>query len=213
MSSPLGLSIQVGLWCVILGLPVALPLGWLLARVHFRGKSVVTTLVMAPVVLPPVVTGFLLLRFFGASGLDLPVPFTMAGAVIAAFVVGLPFYVMAARSAFEAVDPRLEEVSKSLGHPPLKTFARVTLPLAAPGIAAGAVLAFARGLGEFGATAVIAGNMEGETRTLALAIYTALESIDGEPQVRALVITSVLIAFATLAAFEGLTRWQRRRLD
>jgi molybdate transport system permease protein len=221
IASAVGLSLRVGLWCAALGLPVALSIGWLLARREFPGKSLLSTLCLAPVVLPPVVTGFLILRALGSrsalgswlQSIGIGVPFTLTGAVIAAFVVGLPFYISGARAAFEAVDPRLEDLAHSLGMPPWRAFLRVTLPLALPGIASGAVLAFARGIGEFGATAIVAGNMEGRTRTIALAIYTLLESPDGDDGITTLVWISLGIAFATLVAFELLTRWQRRRLE
>lgn len=215
------LSLIIGAWCAALGLPVALPLGWLLARKEFPGKAVVSALCLAPVVMPPVVTGFLILRGLGARStvgqllaeIGISVPFSMAGAVLAAFVVGLPFFVMGTRGAFEAVDPRLEDLSRSLGVPPLATFLRVTLPLALPGIAAGALLAFARALGEFGATAIVAGNVEGETRTIALAIYTLLEAPSGEAAIRTLVAWSLALALVTLVGYEALMRWQRRRLE
>jgi molybdate transport system permease protein len=215
------LSLQVGFWCTMIGLPVAMPLGWLLARKQFAGKSVLSTLCLTPVVLPPVVTGFLLLRLFSPqslpgrilAGWGLEIPFSFAGAVLAALVVGLPFYIMGTRAAFEAVDKRLEDLAMSLGFTPARIFFKVTLPLALPGIAGGAVLAFARALGEFGATVVIAGNMEGSTRTIALAIYALLESPRGEPMIMKLVLISIGIAFVTLIAFEALVRWQRRRLE
>jgi len=137
----------------------------------------------------------------------LPRPFS------AAWLVGLPLYVMAIRGAFEAVDPRLEEVSWTLGVRPFRTWLRVTLPLAMPGIAAGVVLAFARGLGEFGATAVIAGNIEGQTRTIALAVYSLLEATDGEERLRLLLVVSVVLSAVALAGYEALNRWQRARLE
>jgi len=215
------LSIQVGIWCAALGLPVALVLGWILARYEFRGKTLLNMIVFAPLVIPPVVTGYLLLEVFGRAALighlfeaiGLPFSFSLAGAVLASFVVGLPFYVMVIRSAFESVDPRLEEMAWTLGAPPKRTFLRVTLPLALPGIAAGAVLAFARALGEFGATVVLAGNMEGKTRTIALAVYTLLESPNGMDASRVLVVASLLISFAALFGYELLLRWHRRRLE
>ena len=218
--SAVWLSLQVAIWCTVLGLPIALAAGWVLARGHFRGKSLLSTVLLAPVVLPPVVTGFLLLRVFGANSLlgqglaalGLAVPFSLAGAVLAALVVGLPFFIMGARSAFEAVDRRLEELSLVAGHDRRATFLQVTLPLAAPGIGAGAVLAFARSLGEFGATAVLAGNMEGETRTIALAVYTLLEFPEGEAHIYSLVWISLGLSFAALLGYEALNRWQRQRL-
>jgi molybdate transport system permease protein len=133
--------------------------------------------------------------------------------VLAALVVGLPLYVVAIRGAFEAVDPHYEEVSWTLGVSPARTFGRVTLPLAFPGIAAGAVLAFARALGEFGATVVLAGNIEGRTQTIALAVYTLLESPSGGRATWALVGASVALSLAALIAFERLTTRQRRRME
>ena len=217
----LGLSVQVGLWCVVLGLPLAVGLGWVLARWDFPGKALLQGAVLVPMVLPPVVTGLLLMDALGRStwlgGLleraGLPLSFSFAGAVLAAMAVGLPLYVWSARAAFEAVDPRYEEVVLTVGHSPLRAFWTVSLPLALPGIAGGAVLAFARALGEFGATAVLAGNMEGETRTLALAVYTLLDVPDGEAAMRPLMLASLAVAGASLVGYEALSRWQRRRLE
>jgi molybdate transport system permease protein len=171
--------------------------------------------------MPPVVTGFLLLSALGSrspvgralAALGLPVPFTLLGAALAALVVGLPLYVLTIRNAFEAVDPHYEEVSWTLGVAPRGTFLRVSLPLALPGIVAGAVLAFARALGEFGATVVLAGNVEGRTRTIALAIYTLLESPAGRRDTWLLVGASVAISLAALVGYEALSRRQRRRLE
>jgi molybdate transport system permease protein len=214
-ASAIELSLRVALVCTVVGLPFAIGSGFLLARKRFVGRTALATLLMAPLVLPPTVTGFLLLELFGRDGplASLGVRFTLAGAVVAAFVVGLPLYVMAARSAFEAVDPRYEEVSLSLGVPPARTFARITLPLALPGVVAGAVLAFARALGEFGATAVLAGNVEGETRTIALAVYTLLEAPGGEEGVAVLAWASIGLCFLALAGYELFSRWQRRRME
>lgn len=219
--SAIRLSLIVGAAATVLGLLPALGLAWALARGQFRGKALLSALVMAPLVLPPVVTGLLLLRSFGRStalgqaleAVGLPVPFSLVGAMVAALVVGFPLYVLTIRTAFEAIDPRYEEVSLTLGVPPAATWRRVTLPLALPGIAAGVVLVFARALGEFGATAILAGNIEGRTRTLALAVYALLEAPDGEPQIRTLLLASIGISVGALAGFEALNRWQRRRLD
>jgi molybdate transport system permease protein len=221
VGSAVRLSLAVGLAAAMLGLLPAGAVAWVLARRRFPGKAVVSALVLAPLVLPPVVTGLLLLRAFGRASpvgalladVGLAVPFTLLGAVLAALVVGFPLYVMSVRGAFEAVDPRYEEVSLSLGVPPAATFRRVTLPLAAPGIVAGVVLAFARGLGEFGATAVIAGNIEGRTRTIALAVYALLDAPGEDGRVTALVLASVGLSLAALVGFEALNRWQRRRLE
>ena len=221
VASAVTLSLVVGLVAAAAGLGPALALGWLLARGHFRGKAVVSALVLVPLVLPPVVTGLLLLRLFGRSAplggwlaaLGWPVPFTLTGAVIAAVVVGLPVYVMSVRGALEAVDPRYEEVAMTLGASPWQTFRRVTLPLALPGIGAGVVLAVARGLGEFGATAVLAGNMEGKTRTIALAVYALLDVPGEDPRVGQLIGASLGLSVLSLVGYEALNRWQRRRLE
>lgn len=221
VASAIRLSLVVGLLAALFGLVPAVGLGWLLARREFRGKSLLSTAVLAPLVLPPVVTGFLLLSFLGTNtvvggwleGLGLPVPFTLVGATLAALVVGLPLYVLSVRGAFEAVDPHYEDVSWTLGVPPSATFRRVSLPLALPGIAAGAVLAFARALGEFGATVVLAGNVEGSTRTIALAVYTLLESPGGREATWVLVGASVAVSLAALVGFEALSRRQKQRLE
>jgi molybdate transport system permease protein len=141
------------------------------------------------------------------------IPFTLVGAALAAFVVGLPLYVLSVRGAFEAVDPHYEELSWTLGVRPRETFRRISLPLALPGIVAGAVLAFARALGEFGATVVLAGNIEGSTRTIALAVYTLLESPSGRQTTWVLVGASVALSLVALLGFETLSRRQRRRLE
>jgi molybdate transport system permease protein len=216
----LRLSAVVAAAATALGLPPALGLGYVLARKSFPGKALLSALLLAPMVLPPVVTGLLLLRLFGRGGplgpllqaLGLEISFSLAGAVLAALAVGFPLHVLGARSAIEAVDPRHEQLAMTLGDPPLRAIGRVTLPLALPGLGAATVLAFARALGEFGATAVLAGNIEGRTRTLALAVYTLLESPGGEAEVRALVGASLGLSLLALLGYEALQRWQRRRL-
>ena len=219
--TPVLLSLGVGLWSALLGLGPAVALGWVLARKRFPGKALLSGLVLAPMVLPPVVTGLLLLAVFGRrtwlggalAGLGLPLSFSFEAAVLAALVVGLPLYIWSARAAFEAVDPRYEELSLTLGVPPTATWRRVTLPLALPGLLAGGVLAFARGLGEFGATAVLAGNQEGETRTIALAVYSLLDQPNGEARTWPLVAASVGLCGVALLGYEALIRRQRRRLE
>lgn len=214
------LSLVVALWCTVVGLPVAIALGWLLARKRFVGKTLVTALVMAPMVLPPVVTGLLLLSTLGKRGvlgsmltaLGIEVPFTLVGAVVAAGVVGLPLYVMSARAAFESIDPAYEELSATLGDTPWRTFVRVSLPLAVPGIAGGAVLSFARALGEFGATIVLAGNTD-DTRTIAIAIYAMLDRPGDHASVVWLSTASIVISLAALVGYELLVRRQRARLE
>lgn len=217
---PVVLSLQVGVAATVVGFPLAVGLGAWLARTRSRWRTLVSTVVFLPLVLPPVVTGWLLLAVLGRhapvggalAGVGLPVPFTVGAAVLAALIVGLPLYVMAARAAFEAVDRRYEDLALTLGTPPLEAFRRVTLPLAFPGLAGGAVLAFARALGEFGATIVIAGNTD-QTRTIAVAIYALLDAPDGEARIVPLVLASVGISVVALLAYEGLLRAQRRRLE
>lgn len=219
--SAVRLSFLVAVVAVALGLGPAIGAGWLLARCDFPGRGLLSTVLLAPLVIPPVVTGFLLLSILGGqsplgralAAVGLSVPFTLVGATLAALVVGFPLYVVAVRGAFEVVDPHLEELSWTLGVPPRKTFLRVSLPLALPGIAAGALLAFARALGEFGATVVLAGNVEGQTRTIALAVYALLESPSGRGSIWVLVGASVVLSLAALMGFEALTRRQRRLLE
>ena len=219
--SAVRLSFWVALAATLAGFFPALWLGWILARKEFFGKSMVATLALVPLVLPPVVTGFLLLSLLGTQGLlggwlariGLPIPFTILGATVAAVAVGFPLYVVSVRNAFQTVDPSYEEVSWTLGRRPRPTFLRITFPLALPGIAAGAVLAFARALGEFGATLVLAGNVEGSTRTIALAVYTLLESPQGRDAIWVLVGASVLLSLLALLGYEALSRRQRAQME
>jgi molybdate transport system permease protein len=221
VGSAIALSVEVAVVSTVATLVPAVAVGRWLALRDVPGKSLVTAAVLVPLVLPPVVTGLLLLDLFGRHGpvgrmldpLGLQITFTFAGAAIAAAVVGFPLYVLAIRQAFEAIDPRYEEVAATLGDPPWTAFRRVALPLALPGIAAGAVLAFARALGEFGATVVLAGNMEGRTRTIALAVYSLLDAPGRDPALPWLVGASVVLALGSLALYEALVRWQRRRLE
>lgn len=208
-SSAVKISVIIGAWCALLGFPIAVFFGWLLARRRFPGKTALATALLAPLVMPPVVTGYLLLELLGGTF----VPFSLAGAVLAALIVGLPLYILSARIAIASVDEKLEEVSWTLGKGPGETFRRITLPLAFPGLAAGALLAFARGLGEFGATVVLAGNTEGKTRSIALAIYALLEAPGGEREMGRLLWASLALSFGALAGYEFLLRWQARRLE
>jgi molybdate transport system permease protein len=220
MTSPIALSLLVATVGAALGLPPAVALGWLLARGRFRGKALVSAIVLLPLVLPPVVTGLLLLRLLGRraaiggwlDAIGAPIPFTTLGAVVAGLVVGLPLYVLAARAAFEAVDRRLEDVACTLGASRAEAFRRVTLPLAAPGLLAGGVLAFARALGEFGATAVLAGDVPGRTRTIALAVYALLGAPGGEGAAMQLAGASVAMSVVALALHELLVARHRKRL-
>ncbi|HPG25822.1 MAG: molybdate ABC transporter permease subunit [Spirochaetaceae bacterium] len=201
------LSIRVAALAVAASLVPGVALGWLLARWTHPLRALVQGLVMLPLVLPPVVTGYLLLHVFGRSrpGGQLwhaitgsHVAYTTTACVIAAAVVGFPLLVEAIRLSVSGVDRRLEDVSRSLGRGPLDTFFRVTLPLSLPGVASGAVLAFARALGEFGATIVLAGNVAGETRTIPVAVYTLLNVRGGEAAATRLVVASVVLSLAAL---------------
>jgi molybdate transport system permease protein len=176
---------------------------------------------LLPLVLPPVVTGMLLLWVFSPRGwlggvleaVGLPVAFHWLGGVVAAGVVGFPLLVMNVNLALRAVDPRLETVSRSLGRSPWATFFRVTLPLAWPGIVSGAVLSFARGLGEFGATIVLAGRIPQETETISLAIYAALDQPGGEARAWTLVAASIAICLTCVAVSRALDKRYRARLE
>lgn len=216
------LSVWVSLVAVACSLPFGIALGWVLARRRFRGKALVETVLNLPLVLPPVVTGYLLLVTFGTRGwigrhLDewfgLRIVFTWKAAAIASAVVAFPLMVRAIRVAFTTVDARLEGAARSLGAGYFDTFFSVTLPLARHGVIAGCVLAFARSIGEFGATIMVAGSIPGETRTIPLYVFNMLESPGGAEQAQRIVWISILIAAAALLASEYLERRERRLLQ
>jgi len=209
------LSLKVSLVAVALILPPAFLLAWLLARGRFPGKLLLDGLVHLPLVVPPVVTGWLLLLAFGRTGpigawletwFGVTVMFRWTGAAIAAAVMALPLMVRAMRLSIEAVDRRLEGAARTLGASPAHVFWTITLPLAVPGILAGAVLGFARSIGEFGATITFVSSIPGETRTLPLAIYGALQVPGSEAMVLRLAIISVILSLAALVASEVLAR-------
>lgn len=217
----LRVSFLVASSAVIASLPGGVALGWLLARHRFRGKSFVETFVNLPLVLPPVVTGYLLLVLFGRNGwlggwfenwLGIRFVFDWKGAALASAVVSFPLMVRAIRLAFTGVDHRLEQAARTLGAGPWDTFFTISLPLARHGVIAGSVLAFARSLGEFGATIMIAGNIPGETRTIPLFIYSQLETPGGLQRAQTMVVVAVLVAAAALAAGEFFERRSRARL-
>ena len=213
--SVIALSLRVGVCCVLVSLPPALLVGWLLARHQFPGKLLLDGLFHLPLVLPPVVTGYLLLLLFGRRGLFGPalaylgieLAFDWKGAVAAAAVVAFPLVLRAVRLGIEAVDPRLERVARTLGASRTRGFVTVTLRLAVPGLLVGALLAFARSLGEFGATITFVSNIADQTRTLPLAIYTLLNQPGGEDAAARLVVFSICLSFAALVASE----WAARR--
>ena len=209
------LSLKVSLVAVVLTLPLAYALAWLLARRRFAGRILLDAAVHLPLVLPPVVTGWVLLLLFGRTGplgrwfeqtTGLVFVFRWTGAALAAAVMALPLMVRAMRLSIEAVDRRLVGAARTLGATPWRAFASITLPLSLPGVMAGAMLGFARSLGEFGATITFASNIPGETRTLPLAIYTELQLPGAETSVARLAIISVLLSVAALVASEWLVR-------
>lgn len=204
------LSLLVGLVATAAALPVAFALAWVLARWRFPGKVLLDGLVHLPLVVPPVVTGWLLLIAFAPDGplgsIGDRVLFRWTGAAIAAGVMALPLMVRAMRLSIEGVDRRLEQAARTLGASRWRAYATVTLPLALPGVLAGAMLGFARSLGEFGATITFVSNVPGETQTLPLAIYAALQRPGGEALVWRLAAVSVALSLAALVASEALAR-------
>ena len=214
--SAVWLSLKVAMGVALLTAVPAVLLGGLLARREFRGKILVESLVHAPLVVPPVVTGYLLLMAFGANGwigkhLGFRLAFSWQGAVLASAVVALPLAVRSVRLAISLVDRRLEETALTLGRSPAWTFMRITLPLAWPGILGGILLAFSRSLGEFGATITFAGNIEGATQTLPLAIYSALQVPGGEETAMRFTLFSLALCMASLVVSEILTRKAARK--
>ena len=210
----LRLSLWVSVWATLIAVPLALWIAWILARREFWGKGLLSALVHLPLVLPPIVTGYLLLTLFGRNAplgraLDnfgLGLAFHWSGAVLAAIIMGFPLMVRAMRLAIEAVDPKLEEAAATLGAPRWSVFARVTLPLITPGILAGAVMGFAKAMGEFGATITFVANIPGQTQTLPSAIWTALQIPGGESQAVVMVVMACVVAISAVLISEALAR-------
>jgi len=214
------LSLKVALVAVATVLPVAFALAYLLARGRFPGRILLDAIVHLPLVLPPVVTGWLLLIAFGRTGpiggwldrwLGITLMFRWTGAAVAAGVMALPLMVRAIRLSIEAVDRRLEGAARTLGAGPVRTFLTITLPLSLSGVLAGLVLGFARSIGEFGATISFVSNIPGQTRTLPIAIYTALQVPGEEGQVVRLALVSVALSLGALVLSELLVRRQGAR--
>lgn len=216
----LTLSLRVGLMAVALTLPVALFAAYALARWNFPGKALVNGIVHLPLVLPPVVTGYILLITFGPQAplgrlleaVGLPIAFRWTGAAVASGVMALPLMVRAMRLSLEAVDPRLEQAAATLGASRAAVFITVTLPMALPGVIAGTILGFAKALGEFGATITFVSNIPGETRTLPLAIYSFLQIPGGEGAAARLVIFAVLLSMGALLVSEWIAARAARRV-
>ena len=220
--SALLLSLKVASVAVISALPIALLVAEILSRWRFPGRAFLDGLVHLPLVLPPVVMGYLLLITFGAKAplgewlfntLGVRFMFSWTGAALAAAVVTFPFQVRAIRLALEAIDPGLRDAAATLGAGPIDRFVNITLPLALPGIIAGAITAFAASLGEFGAIITFVSNVPGETRTLPLAIYSALQSPGGETVAARLAILSISLALVGLALSEVAASKVRRMME
>ncbi|QGP77601.1 molybdate ABC transporter permease subunit [Sphingobium sp. CAP-1] len=211
----IGLSLKIGLAAMLAMLPPAFALAWLLARARFPGKLLLDTLVHLPLVVPPVVTGWLLLVLFGTQGpigrwlmdwFGVTLLFRWTGAALAAAIMALPLMVRAMRLSIAAIDHRLEQAAETLGASRLRIFCTISVPLALPGIFAGAMLGFARSIGEFGATITFVSDIPGETRTLPIAIYSALQMPGSETAVMRLALLSVALSFAALILSEYLAR-------
>lgn len=217
----LKLSLRVSFWATILSLPLAVMVAFVLARGQFRGKQVLNGLVHLPLILPPVVTGYLLLVLFGRRGpigtfledtFGIVLAFKWTGAALAAAVMAFPLMVRAIRLAIEAVDPKLEQAAGTLGASRAWTLAVVTLPLILPGIIAGSVLAFAKAMGEFGATITFVSNIPGQTQTLPSAIYAYLQVPGGDPAAFRLVVVSIFVAVVALLISESVAKRVARRI-
>jgi molybdate transport system permease protein len=215
------LTLKVAIVAVLGSLPVAVAVAWLLSYRNFPGKIFVEALISLPLVLPPVVTGYALLILLGRQGyighfldkdLGIVLAFRWTGAAVAAAVMGFPFMVRGIRLSFDAIERDLEGAASSLGAPGWLVFLSVTLPLAVPGLLSGAVLAFGRSLGEFGATITFVSSIPGETRTISSTIYALLQTPDGDAAVLRLCAISVVLSLASLILSELLIRSGRRRL-
>lgn len=215
------LSLKIGAVAVIASLPLGLLFAWVLARKEFKGKTILDSIINLPLVLPPVVIGYLLLLSMGKNGyigkwidqiFGISFSFNWKGAALASAVVSFPLLVRAIRISFESIDQNLEFAARSLGASRMRMFFTVTIPLAMPGIIAGVVLAFARSLGEFGATITFVSNIPGETRTLPLAMYTLIQVPNQEAATMRLCIIAIAISFIALFLSEVLQRAHKKRL-
>ncbi|WP_417719378.1 molybdate ABC transporter permease subunit [Salipiger sp.] len=210
----IALSLRVSVWATVCSLPLGVFLAYALARWRFPGKQILNGLVHLPLILPPVVTGYILLLTFGTQGpvgrllqeVGIVLAFHWTGAALAAGIMGFPLMVRAIRLSIDAVDPKLEQAASTLGASRGWVFVTVTLPLILPGVLAGAILAFAKAMGEFGATITFVSNIPGQTRTLPSAIYAFLQVPGGEGAAIRLVIVSVVLALAALFLSEAISR-------
>ena len=211
----MALSLRIAVTATLVALPFGIAMAWLLARKEFWGKALIDGVVHLPLVLPPVVTGYLLLVSFGRKGaigafleehFGIVFSFRWTGAALACGIMGFPLLVRAIRLSFEAIDRRLEDAAATLGADKARVFLTVMLPLALPGVIAGMVLCFAKALGEFGATITFVSNIPGETQTISAAIYTFMQVPGGEGAAGRLVIVAIIIALAALVVSEWLAR-------
>ncbi|MGF1751028.1 molybdate ABC transporter permease subunit [Vibrio cionasavignyae] len=217
----LWLSLKVASVAIIWLIPIGIFFAWILSKKTFVGKSLLDSLIHLPLVLPPVVVGYLLLISMGRQGFigqllfqwfGVSFSFSWKGAVLACIVVALPLMVRSIRLSMDSIDHKLEQAARTLGASPLKVFCTITLPLIIPGVISGTMLAFARSLGEFGATISFVSNIPGETQTIPLAMYNFLETPGAESAAMRLCIISIVISLASLWFAEGLNRWTQRRL-
>lgn len=215
------LSLKVAFFAIVWLIPLGIAVAWLLARKQFVGKSLVDSIIHLPLVLPPVVIGYMLLISMGRQGFigsllyehfGLVFSFNWKGAVLACIVVSLPLMVRSIRLSLESVDTKLEQAAATLGASPFKIFVTITLPLTIPGIITGTMLAFARSLGEFGATISFVSNIPGETQTIPLAMYNFIETPGSEAEAMRLCIISIVIALSSLVISERLSKATTRRL-
>ena len=215
------LSLKVSSVAVLFSLPLGILVAWVLVRCNFPGKTLLDSIIHLPLVLPPVVVGYLLLISMGKRGFivewlynwfGFSFTFSWRGAALASAVVAFPLMVRAIRLALEAVDRKLEQAARTLGATPLRVFLTITIPLSLPGIIVGTVLAFARSLGELGATITFVSNIPGETQTIPLAMYTLIETPGAEVDAARLCIIAIVLALISLLISEWLTRWGKKRL-
>ncbi|HBG82724.1 MAG TPA: molybdate ABC transporter permease subunit [Acinetobacter radioresistens] len=219
--SALYLTAKVGLFATLVCLPFAIALAWYLARYEFRLKFMVEALLQLPMVLPPVVLGYLLLILFGQQGLigqylhilGLELAFNWKGAVLASMVVAFPLMVQPIRLSFQLMNRQLEHVAGTLGATPVQVFYSISLPLALPGMIIGSILCFSRSLGEFGATITFVGNIPGETRTMPIAIYSFLQQPNGEEMALRPVMLSLVLAFSALIANYFILQKYQKKLE
>ena len=218
--SALHLSVKVAVCATLFCLPFAIALAWLLARYEFKGKFIAEALLQMPMVLPPVVLGYLLLILFGSNGwigqllnqFGIQLVFNWKGAVLASMIVAFPLMVQPIRLSFQMINRQLEQVAGSLGANPQRVFYSISLPLALPGILIGSILCFSRSLGEFGATITFVGNIPDETRTIPIAIYSLIQQPEGEQAAMRLVTLSLVVAFGALVANYWIMQKYQRKL-